>query len=105
MVLGSPGGPRIITTIFQVLSNVLDHGMDIATAVVAPRIHHQHIPDQIEHEPGGLSADVVQRLRAIGHRVVEENETWGDAQAILVGEDGLLHAASDPRRGEPPVGF
>jgi gamma-glutamyltranspeptidase / glutathione hydrolase len=55
LVTGARGGPRIITAVFQVISNVIDHGMDVGTAVHAPRIHHQHLPDA-SFETDGLSA-------------------------------------------------
>jgi gamma-glutamyltranspeptidase/glutathione hydrolase len=105
MVLGTSGGPRIITAIFQVISNVLDHGMDMATAVAAPRIHHQHLPDEISYEPDGLAAATAEGLRALGHRVVDQVEPTGDVHAVLVGEHGVRTGASDPRRGGVPVGF
>ncbi|MSR22959.1 MAG: gamma-glutamyltransferase [Gemmatimonadetes bacterium] len=105
IVLGSAGGPRIITTIFQVLSSVLDHGMDLATAISAPRFHHQHLPDEIAHEPNGLRAGVGERLRSMGHQVVAKEEAWGDVHAIGVNEHGVLRGVSDPRRGGVAVGF
>jgi gamma-glutamyltranspeptidase/glutathione hydrolase len=84
MVLGSPGGSRIITILAQVLSNVIDHGMSIQEAVNAPRLHHQWLPDQISAEPFALSPDTRARLEAMGHRIVEQSE-WGAAEAILIG--------------------
>ena len=105
MVAGSPGGPTIITTVFQVLSNVVDHGMNLAQAVLAPRVHHQHLPDRIEYEEGGLPEEVVEELRELGHAVREERDTSGDVQAILVAPDGTLHGQSDPRLGGVAVGY
>jgi gamma-glutamyltranspeptidase / glutathione hydrolase len=101
MVLGSPGGSTIITTVLQVISNVLDHGMDLPTAVAAPRIHHQHLPDQIFFEPGGLHSGTVATLEALGHRVVERTEPTGEVQAIGVLPGGEFQPVSDPRRGTP----
>lgn len=101
MVLGSPGGSTIITTVLQVVSNVLDHGMDLPTAVAAPRVHHQHLPDQIFFEPGGLESSTVAALEALGHRVVERSETTGEVQAIGVLPGGYLQPVSDPRRRGP----
>ncbi len=114
LVLGSPGGSTIITTVFQTLSNVLDHGMNVAQAVNAPRIHHQHLPDRIVYEHGGLRPDVVQALEALGH-VVQEREAGppdayfagglsGDVQAISVLPDGSLRGYSDQRRGGRALG-
>ncbi len=104
MVTGTPGGSTIITTVFQTISNVVDYGMNVSQAVLAPRVHHQHLPDQIFVEPGGLSPSVIEALRAMGHTVVERGDVSGDVQAILVGADGRLHAQSDLRRGGAAVG-
>jgi gamma-glutamyltranspeptidase/glutathione hydrolase len=105
MVTGTPGGATIITTVFQTISNVLDHGMNVSQAVLAPRVHHQHLPDQIFYEPGGLSPEVVDRLRAMGHTVVERGDVSGDVQAIVVRADGTLEGQSDPRRGGTALGY
>ena len=104
MVTGTPGGSTIITTVFQTISNVLDYGMDVVAAVNAPRAHHQHLPDQIYVESGGLDPATIQALEALGHRVVERGDVSGDVQAILV-RDGLLTAWSDPRRGGAAIGY
>lgn len=105
MVTGTPGGATIITTTFQTISNVLDYGMNVVQAVNAPRVHHQHLPDQIFYERAGLEPATVFRLRAMGHTVVERAGVSGDAQMILVGEDGTLSAWSDPRRGGRAIGY
>ncbi len=105
MVVGTPGGATIITTVFQVLSNVLDYGMDVVTAVSAPRVHHQHLPDRIDYEARGLEPATVFRLREMGHTLAERTEPSGDVQAILVRDDGLLTAWSDPRRGGRAIGY
>lgn len=99
MVTGTPGGSTIITTVFQTISNVLDYGMGVVEAVEAPRVHHQHLPDQIYYEQGGLTAETVAALEAMGHTVVERGGISGDVQMILRGPDGRLTAWSDPRRG------
>ena len=104
MLTGTPGGSTIITTVFQTISNVLDYGMTVSQAVLAPRVHHQHLPDQIFVEPGGLSPAVLEALRARGHTVVERDDVSGDVQAIVVGPDGRFYAQSDPRRGGAAVG-
>jgi gamma-glutamyltranspeptidase/glutathione hydrolase len=105
MVTGTPGGSTIITTVFQTISNVLDYGMDVVAAVDAPRVHHQHLPDQIYYEPGGLEPATVFQLREMGHTLVERGDVSGDVQAILVAADGTLTAWSDPRRGGRAVGY
>lgn len=105
MVTGTQGGATIITSVFQNISNVLDYGMGVAAAVNAPRIHHQHLPDQIYYEPGGLEPAVVARLREMGHAVVERRDVSGELHAILVEADGTLSAWSDPRRGGRAIGY
>ncbi len=104
MVTGTPGGSTIITTVFQAISNVLDFDMNVVEAVSAPRVHHQHLPDEIAYEVDGLDAATVRALQSLGHRVVERSGTSGDVQMILV-EDGLLTGWSDPRRGGRAIGY
>jgi gamma-glutamyltranspeptidase/glutathione hydrolase len=99
LVVGAPGGATIITTVFQVVSNVVDYGMTLADAVAAPRVHHQHLPDRLDVEPGGLPAAVVRELEERGHAVHERPESWGDVQAVVALQDGRLAGVSDPRRG------
>ncbi len=99
LVVGAPGGATIITTVFQVISNILDHGMELADAVAAPRVHHQHLPDRIDVEPGGLPEPVVHELEDRGHAVSERPEPWGDVQAVMVRGDGQREGVADPRRG------
>ena len=105
MVTGTPGGPTIITTTFQTISNVVDYGMNASQAVRAPRIHHQHLPDQLFVEEGGLPPAVVESLEAMGHNVTMRSGASGDAQAIVVRPDGTLEGASDPRRGGVAAGY
>jgi gamma-glutamyltranspeptidase/glutathione hydrolase len=94
LVLGSPGGSRIISIVVQVLLDVIDHGMTIQEAVNAPRIHHQWLPDQITAEPFALSPDTKALLEAMGHKIIVQSE-WGAAEAILIGpaEDKTAAAA------------
>ena len=95
VVTGSPGGSRIITTVLQVLVNVMDHNMNIAQALHAPRIHHQWLPDKLELEPG-FSPDTIRLLKRKGQKVVP-GKTMGSVQSIMW-KDGLFYGASDPRR-------
>ena len=104
-VTGTPGGATIITTTFQTIVNVVDYGMNVVQAVHAPRVHHQHLPDQIYYENAGLGPAVVAALEARGHTMVERSGVSGDVQAIMVMPDGTLQAASDPRRGGTAVGW
>jgi gamma-glutamyltranspeptidase/glutathione hydrolase len=96
LVTGSPGGSRIITTTLQVILNVIDHGMNIQTAVSAPRMHHQWLPDEIRIEQG-ISPDTIRLLQERGHTVVG-GSAMGAIQSILIDEDGVLNGGADPRR-------
>ncbi|MDN0095513.1 gamma-glutamyltransferase [Yersinia rohdei] len=88
MVLGSPGGSRIITITLQTALNVIDHGMAPQEAVDAPRIHHQWLPDEVYYEQRGISADSLNLLKTMGYKMVEQNP-WGAAELILVGLAGV----------------
>jgi gamma-glutamyltranspeptidase/glutathione hydrolase len=104
LVTGSPGGSRIITTVLQVISNVIDHGMNVQEAVSAPRIHHQWLPDELRAERG-LSIDTVRILESRGHKVVV-TPTSGSAQTIMVTPQGSLAGAADTRqRGTLASGY
>ena len=96
LVTGSPGGSRIITTVLQVIVDVIDRGMDIASAVSAPRVHNQWLPDQVFAEPA-LSPDIVAALQARGDKVVPQRP-FTSANSIMVTPEGLIGAA-DPREG------
>lgn len=105
-VVGTPGGPTIITTVSQILMNLVDYGMTMAEAVDARRIHHQHLPDEVRVEAFGLSQDTVDRLAAMGHDVRLRGGYWGRAEGIEVGpEDGLLYGRSDLRGGGHAAGY
>jgi gamma-glutamyltranspeptidase/glutathione hydrolase len=81
LVLGSPGGSRIITTVLEIIVNVIDHGMTLQEAIDAPRIHHQWLPDTLAAEPFALSAATVAALTRMGYRVVPL-EVWGTGNAV-----------------------
>lgn len=104
LVTGTPGGSTIITSVAMLVSNVVDFGMPAHVATAAPRLHHQHLPDTLRFERRGLRADVVARLRAMGHAVTERPGFQGDVQSILVLPDGTQSAVADPRRGGAAVG-
>ena len=97
LVLGSPGGSTIITSVLQVILNVIDFGMNIQEAVDSPRIHHQWYPDQIFFERRGLPRDVIENLEKRGHKLVERDGYQGEVQAILIDENGVKYGAVDPR--------
>jgi gamma-glutamyltranspeptidase / glutathione hydrolase len=102
LVTGSPGGSRIISAVLQVIVNVLDYRMDVATAVAAPRLHHQWLPDEVRVERG-FAEDTLAALRAMGHVIVTPlGQT--SANSIAVTPHGLS-GAPDPRtRGSEAVG-
>ena len=99
LVLGSPGGSRIITIVLQTIINITDYGMRPQEAVDAPRIHHQWLPDIVYHEPFALSPDTLKLLAAMGHKMVMQRP-WGAAELIAVGQppsiqDMMSSAAND----------
>ncbi|MFH1861467.1 MAG: gamma-glutamyltransferase [bacterium] len=104
LILGSPGGPRIITTVLQVILNVIDHSMDIQAAVDAPRVHHQWRPNRLYLEDG-IPADVIRNLLVLGHEVVLGG-TWSAAQAIYIDlETGIIYGGSDSRTEGEAKGY
>ena len=103
LVTGTPGGSRIITMVLQIILNVIDHQMNIAEAVAAPRIHHQWLPDQVDAERG-LSPDTIRLLEARGHKIVV-GRTFGSANSILVTPEGLTGAADPRQRGTLAEGY
>jgi gamma-glutamyltranspeptidase / glutathione hydrolase len=104
--VGSPGGPTIINTVLQVITNVIDFDMNIQQAVDAPRIHHQWLPDEIVYEPFGMSADTFRALEQRGHRLTQRPRYMGDAHGIMIEEGtGVRLGASDPRNYGESVGY
>lgn len=95
LVTGTPGGSRIINVILQVIVNVVEHGMNVAEATHAPRIHQQWRTPNLGVERG-ISVDAIALLEKMGH-VVEQQQTMGSTQSIVL-RDGLLYGAADPRR-------
>jgi len=104
MVVGTPGGSTIITSVFQTIINVTDFGMGMQEAVAAPRFHHQWLPDQVTYERDGLSAEVLQALEAKGHKF-RTTGAIGRVDAILVMPNGKLEAGADPRGDDAASGF
>jgi gamma-glutamyltranspeptidase/glutathione hydrolase len=94
LVLGSPGGSRIITITLETALNIIDYGMAPQEAVDAPRLHHQWLPDAIGYEPFALSPDTLKLLGAMGYKIVEQSN-WGGAELIKIGlERGSAGAES-----------
>ncbi|HTT66491.1 MAG TPA: gamma-glutamyltransferase [Gemmatimonadales bacterium] len=104
LVTGSPGGPRIISAVAQVVSNLIDQGMSLEQAIAAPRIHHQAQPDSVYWERGGLTADQRRVLAAMGYRFRARPLFIGDVNTVLVTPQGLQGLA-DPRRGGGAAGW
>ena len=106
LVTGSPGGSTIITTVLQIVINVIDHGMDVSDAVGAPRFHHQWMPDRVVYEPWGISPDTLKILQSRGHTFVPL--PWGrgigDANTVMRSGDDLL-GMSDPRNRGGAAGY
>ncbi len=111
LVLGSPGGPRIITTVANVLMGVIDYGLDIQEAVNAPRFHHQWLPDWIYLERTGFSPDTRRLLSERGHQFdpgdpVYPSGYWSDGECIAIDpQSGELLGASDARYNGKAVGY
>jgi gamma-glutamyltranspeptidase/glutathione hydrolase len=103
MVVGTPGGPTIITQVYHVISNVLDHGMSLPDAVAAPRTHHQALPDELRLEANGFSPSTLDRLKAMGHSLTFRSR-WGDVEAIIRTPNGW-QGVSDPRLGGGGAGY
>ena len=85
LVLGSPGGARIITITMETILNIIDYGMELQEAVDAPRLHHQWLPDEIYVEQRGISPDTKAKLEAMGYKITEQT-LWGAVAAIAVGQ-------------------
>ena len=104
LVLGTPGGSRIMSMVLLGILEYVDNagvdksGIDLDRIVSAPRFHHQYLPDRLEYEPGGFSAEWIDALKAMGHTLQEGKRRWGNMQAVYVDyASGEAKAASDPR--------
>ncbi len=103
LATGSPGGSRIITTVLQIITNVIDHHMNIAEATIAPRVHHQWLPDELRVEEG-LSPDTLRLLKAMGHNVVLK-DAMGSTQSVTSLPDGLYGFSDTRRQGAMTAGY
>ena len=105
MVLGSPGGSTIITTVLQNILNVLDYDMSMQESVSKPRFHHQWLPDKIKFEPS-FDSVVFGSLKKLGYKIDYSNsKVIGKTDAILVLPDGRLEGGADPRGDDKAEGF
>jgi gamma-glutamyltranspeptidase/glutathione hydrolase len=103
LVTGSPGGPTIISTVLEIIANMIDHEMSVMQAVEAPRFHHQWMPDTMTYERNGLSIDTLNLLEAMGHQITRhqnfEGSYQGDGETIMIDpKTHLILGAADPRR-------
>ncbi|EMI7479339.1 gamma-glutamyltransferase [Morganella morganii] len=102
LVLGSPGGSRIISITLQTALNIIDHGMAPQEAVNAPRIHHQWLPDEVYYEQRGVSKDSLNLLDKMGYKMVEQTP-WGAAELIMVGLPGAAGVSADSSGNDAAV--
>ncbi|MDR2223161.1 MAG: gamma-glutamyltransferase [Flavobacteriaceae bacterium] len=104
MVVGTPGGSTIITSVFQTILNVTAFGMNMQEAVAAPRFHHQWLPDQVDYEPNAIDGKVRQGLEQKGY-LLKERKPYGRVEGILVNKDGSYQAGADPRGDDVAKGY
>ena len=98
LVTGASGGPFIITTVFQAISNRLDYGLGVSALMQAPRLHHQHLPDALRLEKGGFDEAEVRELQRLGHEVrLFSHPEDGSIGATIERRDGRWYGQSDPR--------
>jgi gamma-glutamyltranspeptidase/glutathione hydrolase len=97
LVTGASGGPFIITTVFQAISNRLDYGLDVSALMQAPRLHHQHLPDALRLEKGGFDGAAIAALRQLGHDVRDFAPDDGSIGATIERRDGRWYGKADPR--------
>lgn len=104
MVVGTPGGSTIITSVFQTILNVVEFGMSMQEAVAAPRFHHQWLPDRIDIEPTAINTEVRSSLKEKGYEL-KIRQPYGRVEGILVNSDGTYQAGADPRGDDKAIGY
>jgi gamma-glutamyltranspeptidase / glutathione hydrolase len=104
MVVGTPGGSTIITSVFQQIVNVAHFGFNMQASVEAPRFHHQWLPDTIQYEPGAFSEALMDSLRKMGHALAPRGPI-GRVDAIRIRPDGQLEGGADPRGDDVAQGY
>ncbi len=104
-VVGTPGGSTIITSVFQTLVNVIDHGMTMQESVNALKFHHQWKPDKTFFEKGGFTQNTINKLKSKGYDIEAQNGTLGRMDCIMRLPNGNLEGASDPRADNTSKGY
>jgi gamma-glutamyltranspeptidase/glutathione hydrolase len=105
MAVGTPGGSTIITSVFQTILNVTEHGMTMQQAVNALKFHHQWLPDRTVYEPNAFSEKTVNALKSRAYIIDAQKGTLGRMDCIMLRPDGTLEGASDPRADNTSVGY
>jgi len=104
LVVGSPGGGRIITSVLQTIINIIDHDLDLAQAIDNPRIHHQWFPDEIQAEKNSMNPESEKSLKEMGYAIKEISD-FGRIDAILFLNDGTMKGYSDRRGYGKALGY
>lgn len=104
MVVGTPGGSTIITSVYQVILNVIEFEMNMADAIAAPRFHHQWLPEWTTYEENGIDTLIIQELEKLGHPF-KTTKSIGRVDGILVHKDGKLEGGADPRGDDHAAGY
>lgn len=106
MVVGTPGGSTIITSVLQNILNVTEYKMGMQESVDQPRFHHQWLPDVVRMEPNGFNEETKAKLETLGYKILERNSLIiGRVDAILVLPNGKLEAGADKRGDDAAAGF
>ena len=104
LVLGTPGGSRIITSVFQTIINIIDFEMDLQEAIDAKKTHHQWLPDTVLYERDGIPKMVIRELEKLGHKM-KARKPIGKIDAVMLTEDNLIVGAADKRGDETAIGY